>query len=171
MSLYGRLQTKIDQATLSVSLGYREPGKSKDERKHMKSDNQTAPISKTSIWAGRVLSALPVLNLLIASALKLMNHRDAVEGFAKLGFPEGVALKLGILELACTVIYVIPQTSVLGAILLTGYLGGAVVTHVRVGDTFSNIITPVFLGDLVWGGLFLRDLRLGALIRFCGYIR
>lgn len=132
----------------------------------MKSDNQTAPVSKTSIWAGRILSALPVLNLLFASSLKLMNHPTAVDGFAKLGFPEGIALKLGILELACTVIYVIPQTSVLGAILLTGYLGGAVVTHVRVGDPFSNIIAPVFLGALVWGGLFLRDKRLRTLIPF-----
>src|SRR5262245_3153113 len=166
MSLYGRLQTKIDQATSSVSLGDREPGKSKDERKHMKSDNQTAPISKTSIWAGRVLSALPVLNLLFASALKLMNHTTAVDSFAKLGFPEGIGLRIGILELACTVIYVIPQTAVLGAILLTGFLGGAVATHVRAGDPFLNIITPVFLGALVWGGLFLRDKRLRALIPF-----
>lgn len=132
----------------------------------MKSDDQMAPVSKTSIWAGRILSALPVLMLLSSSIMKLMNHPIAVDGFAKFGFPEGIAPKLGILELACTVIYVIPQTSVLGAILLTGYLGGAVVTHVRVGDPFSNIITPVFLGALVWGGLFLRDKRLRALIPF-----
>ena len=84
-----------------------------------------------------------------------------MEGFAHLGLPESLALGLGILELACAVVYVIPQTSVLGAILLTGYLGGATCTHLRVGDPF---FMPVVIGALVWGGLFLRDPRLRALI-------
>jgi len=84
-----------------------------------------------------------------------------VEGFTHLGLPESLAPGLGILELACTIVYVIPQTSVLGAILLTGYLGGATLTNLRVGDAF---FAPILLGVLVWGGLFLRDQRLRALI-------
>jgi hypothetical protein len=130
----------------------------------MKSDTQTPTVSKASLWAGLILSALPALNLLIASSMKLMNHPDATQGFVKFGFPEGIGFKIGMLELACTVVYLIPQTSVLGAILLTGFLGGAVATHVRAGDPFSNIIIPVILGALVWGGLYLRDVRLRALI-------
>jgi hypothetical protein len=136
------------------------------EEKLMQSATQTAPVSKASLWAGRILSALPALNLLSASTLKLMNHPIATESFVKLGYPDGIGLKIGILELACTVVYLIPQTSVLGAILLTGYLGGAVATHVRVGDPFSDMIVPVLIGALVWVGLYLRDGRLRALIPF-----
>lgn len=97
----------------------------------------------------------------MSAVMKLIKPPPVVEGFAHLGFPESLALGLGLLELACAVVYVIPQTSVLGAILLTGYLGGATVTHLRVGDPF---LTPVILGMLVWGGLYLRDPRLRALI-------
>ena len=93
--------------------------------------------------------------------MKLMKPAPVVQGFAHFGYPESLALSIGILELACTVVYVIPRTSVLGAILLTGYLGGATATHVRIGDPF---FVPVGLGVLVWGGLFLRDDRLRALI-------
>ncbi len=98
--------------------------------------------------------------------MKLSQNKTAMEGFVKFGFPEGLAVKLGILELLCTIVYIIPQTSVLGAILMTGYLGGAVVTHLRVGDPIANILTPVLLGVMVWGGLFLRDKRLRELIPF-----
>ncbi|MEK6257563.1 MAG: DoxX family protein [Planctomycetota bacterium] len=127
----------------------------------MSSDTQTAPTSKKLIWAGRVVSALPVLMLTMSAVMKLMKPAPFVEGFAKLGWPEDLALPLGIVELACTILYVIPQTSVLGAILLTGYLGGATATHVRVGDPF---IAPVIVGMVVWLGLFLRDARLRALL-------
>ncbi len=122
---------------------------------------QTHPVSKKTLWAGYIMGALPVLLLLMSAVMKLIKPPPVVEGFAHLGLPESLALALGILELACTVVYLIPQTSVLGAILLTGYLGGATVTHLRVGDPF---FMPVILGMLVWGGLFLRDPRLRALI-------
>jgi ABC-type transport system involved in cytochrome c biogenesis permease component len=80
------------------------------------------------------------------------------------GYPESIILPLGIVLLACTVAYLIPRTSILGAILLTGYLGGAVATHVRAGDTLFSILFPIILGVLIWGGLYLRDARLPALI-------
>ena len=84
-----------------------------------------------------------------------------MEGFVRLGYPESLTLGIGIVELACAVVYVIPQTSVLGAILLTGYLGGATATHVRIGEPF---FMPIVLGVLIWGGLFLREDRLRALL-------
>ena len=99
--------------------------------------------------------------LAMSSAMKFAKPPSVVEGFKHLGLPEDLALGLGLLELACAVVYVIPRTSVLGAILLTGYLGGATVTHLRVGDPF---FMPVILGVLIWGGVFLRDPRLRALI-------
>jgi len=125
---------------------------------------QAAPVSKRALWGGRVLSALPVLMLVMSGAMKLVNPPPVVEEMGRLGYPESLALAVGIVELTCTLIYVIPRTSVLGAILLTGYLGGATATHVRVGDPLGTFIQPVVLGMLVWGGLFLRDPRLRALI-------
>lgn len=127
----------------------------------MQSDAQIAPVSKTMLWTGRVISALPVLLLLFSAAMKFLKPPEVVEGMAHLGYPENLTLGLGITELACTVIYAIPRTSVLGAILLTGYLGGATATHVRIGEPF---FTPIIAGVLVWLGLFLRDPRLRALI-------
>src|SRR5688572_27416476 len=120
----------------------------------MGADTQTASVSKAALWAGRVATALPVLMLLFSGAMKLAKPAPVVEGFTQLGWDERLALGLGILELSCTAIYVIPPTAVLGAILLTGYLGGAVATHVRIGDPF---IAPVILGVLVWLGLYWRD--------------
>ncbi len=122
---------------------------------------QTAPVLKKMLWAGRIMSALPVLMLLFSGVMKLVKPAPVVEGFAHLGYPESLALGLGIVELACAVVYVIPGTAVLGAILLTGYLGGATATHVRIGEPF---FMPIILGVLVWGGLFLRDERLRALL-------
>jgi len=123
-----------------------------------------APVSKKALWAGRILGALPLLMLLPSATMKFLKPPEVIEGFVRLGYPESLALGLGILELACTAVYLVPRTSVLGAILLTGYLGGATATHVRVGDPLSMFIIPVILGVLVWGGLFLRDPRLRALI-------
>jgi uncharacterized membrane protein YphA (DoxX/SURF4 family) len=127
----------------------------------MISDTQVAPVSKKMLWAGLVTSALPVLMLLFSGTMKLVKPTPVVEGFTKFGFPESVVLPLGIVELVCTVLYVIPRTSVLGAILLTGYLGGAIATHVRASEPF---VFQVILGVLVWLGLYLRDERLRALI-------
>lgn len=127
----------------------------------MPSDTQTAPISKKRLWVGRIMSAVPVLMLLFSGVLKLIKPAPVVEEFARLGYPESLALGIGILELACTIVYVIPRTSILGAIVLTGYLGGATATHVRIGDPFFS---PIVVGVLVWGGLFLRDDRLRTLL-------
>ncbi|MGH7229322.1 MAG: DoxX family protein [Nitrospiraceae bacterium] len=127
----------------------------------MLSDTQPAPVSKKMLWAGYIISVLPVLLLLFSGGMKLVKPASVVEGFVRLGYPESLALGIGIVELACAVVYVIPQTSVLGAILLTGYLGGATATHLRIGEPF---FMPIFLGVLIWGGLFLRDHRLRALL-------
>ena len=127
----------------------------------MQPDNQTPTVSKKMLWAGRIMSALPVLGLLFSASMKLIHPPSLDEGFTHLGWPVNLALALGILELACTIVYVIPRTSVLGAILLTGYLGGAIATHVRIGESFLPVI---FMGVLIWGGLFLRDSRLRSLM-------
>ena len=128
----------------------------------MSSGTQMAPISKKRLWAGRIMTALPVLLLLVSGVMKLMKPPSIVQGFAQFGYPEHLILGIGIAEIVCTVVYLIPRTSILGAILLTGYLGGATATHVRVGD--PSFIAPAVLGVLVWGGLFLRDDRLRALL-------
>lgn len=126
---------------------------------------QLVPVSKKRLWAGHILNGLIVTFLLMDSAMKLMKSRVAVEGTIQLGYPESVVVWLGIVLLACTLLYAIPRTSILGAILLTGYLGGAVATHVRVGNPlFSHAFFPVYLGVLLWGGLLLRDNRLRTLI-------
>lgn len=122
---------------------------------------EAKPRSKGLIWTGRVLSTLPVLMLLMSAGMKFAKPPEVIEGFGKLGYSVDLALPLGIVEVACTIMYIVPQTAVLGAILLTGYLGGATATHVRVGDPW---IAPVILGVLVWGGLYLRDARLRALL-------
>lgn len=126
---------------------------------------QPARSSKGLIWTGRVMSALPVLALLMSGVMKLVQPAGMAEGFEKLGFPLHLATGLGIVELTATVSYLIPQTSVLGAILVTGYLGGAIATHVRL-EEFSSVVPPVILGLLVWGGLSLRCKRVRALIPF-----
>jgi len=114
---------------------------------------------------GRIMSALPALFLLVDGVGKLVKPAPVVEGTVQLGYPESVLLGLGIVLIACTVLYAIPRTAILGAILLTGYLGGAVATHVRVGSPlFSHILFPVYVAVLIWGGLYLRDERLRTLI-------
>jgi uncharacterized membrane protein YphA (DoxX/SURF4 family) len=127
----------------------------------MESDIQSAPVSTKMLWAGRIVSALPVLMFIVSGILKLLKLEAVKDQFSKLGWDPNLLLGLGILELICAVIYVIPRTSMLGAILLTGYLGGAIATHVRVGEQF---IMPAVLGVLIWGGLYLRDYRLRALL-------
>ena len=131
----------------------------------MQSDTQTAAVSRSSLWAGRVISALVVLFLLFDAIIKLMRVPAALEGTARLGFSESVVLPLGMVLLACVALYAIPRTSILGAILLTGYLGGAVASNVRVGNPlFGYILFPVYVGVLLWLGLYLRDVRLRILI-------
>ena len=130
----------------------------------MQSDTQTAAIPKKTLWTGRIISALPVLFMLIDGVMKLFKPRVVVEATLQLGYPESIIVSLGIVLLTCTVLYMIPTTSVLGAILLTGYLGGAVATHVRVGQGLFPVLFPVIVGVLIWLGLYLRDDRVRTLI-------
>ncbi|HSS22644.1 MAG TPA: DoxX family protein [Pyrinomonadaceae bacterium] len=120
--------------------------------------------STKMLWAGRILSVLLGLFLVFDAVVKLVKPPFVVEVNAQLGYPEGVIVGLGVVLLVCTVLYLIPRTAILGAILLTGYLGGAVATHVRVGGPFSSIIFPIILGVLLWGALYLRDERLRSML-------
>ena len=129
----------------------------------MHSSIQTAPSSKKALWAGRIISALPALFLLMDVGMKLFKTAPVVEETVRLGYAD-VMFGLGLVLLACIVLYVIPTTAVLGAILLTGYLGGAVASHVRVGEGLFPVFFPVMVGVLVWLGLYLRDVRLRSLI-------
>jgi hypothetical protein len=128
----------------------------------MQSNFQIAPVSRKMLWTGRIISTLPVLLLLFSASMKFAKPPAAVDGFKKFGYPEHLLLPLGIVEVSCTIIYLIPRTSVLGAILLTGYLGGATATHVRVSD--PSFVMPLLCGVLVWLGLFLREKRLRSLL-------
>lgn len=119
-------------------------------------------VSRKMLWAGRIVSALPVLMMVLSGALKLAGGTQMLKDWAAFGYPRTALVPIGAVELACALLYVIPRTSVLGAILVTGYLGGAVATHVRV----SQVVWPgpALLGVLAWLGLFLRDPRLRALL-------
>jgi hypothetical protein len=130
----------------------------------MQPDTQTVPVSKTRLWAGRIMSALPVLFCLVDGGMKLVKPPIVVTSTLQLGYPESVILPIGIVLILCTLLYIIPRTSVLGAILLTGYLGGAVATHVRVGSGAFPIVFPIIFGVLIWGGLWLRDEQVRVLI-------
>jgi hypothetical protein len=129
----------------------------------MPSHVQSTPPSKAAHWTGYVITALPVILLLLSAVMKFSDSAPVSRGFVHYGIPARIVVPIGIAELVCTVIYLIPCTSVLGAILLSAYLGGATFTNLRVGDSF---IGPVIVGVLLWGGLFLRDTRLRALIPF-----
>jgi DoxX-like family len=130
----------------------------------MQSNAQIANVSKGMLWTGRVLSGLMALFFVFDGVGHLMKPAPVVEAFARLGYPLSASVGIGLLALICTAIYVTPRTSVLGAILLTGYLGGAVSTHVRAGSTLFETIFPVILGVLVWAGIFVRDTELRHLI-------
>ncbi len=126
---------------------------------------QMIEIPKKTILAGRVMSGLVVAFLLADAVMKLMKLPAVVEGSAKLGYPEDTVFGIGLTLLVSVALYVWPMTAILGAILLTGYLGGAVATHVRVHDpVFTHMLFPVYFGVLLWGGLYLRELRLRSLI-------
>jgi hypothetical protein len=125
----------------------------------------TQDIGKGSRWAGYIISALPALFLLLDAVGKLIKPEPVIKGTIELGYQESVIVPLGVLLLVCTIIYLIPKTAVLGAILLTGYLGGTVATHVRIGNPlFTHTLFGVYLGILLWLGLYLRDARLRELV-------
>jgi DoxX-like family len=123
------------------------------------------PKTKTQVRVGLVISAIPVLFLLFDSVIKLAVIEPVVVSMTQLGYPVSLAVTLGIIELACLALYVYPRTSLLGAVLLTGYLGGAVATHVRIGSPLlSHVLFPLYIAALLWGGLYLLDARLRALL-------
>lgn len=122
-----------------------------------------------ALWTGRGLSALAVLFLFLDSLGKLLEVPPVVAGSQQLGYPASTVFPIGVVLLLCVAAYVIPSTSVLGAVLLTGFLGGAVATHVRVEDPlFSHTLFPTYVALFVWGGLYLRDPRVRALLPWDG---
>ena len=122
---------------------------------------ESGPQSSGRLWAGRILTALPVLFLLFDVIIHFMKPAPVVAGFEQLGYPLSLAVPLAIIELVCLVLYVIPRTSVLGAVFLTGYLGGAVASNLRIGAPLvSTILFPIYVALFLWGGLYLRDARL-----------
>ena len=133
----------------------------------MQTAGSPGPTSTKSVWAGRIISGLITAFMIFDAVIHLMKPEPVVEGFAKLNFPLRLAVPLGIVELFCILLYVIPSTSILGAILLTGYLGGAVAIQLPTGNPFfGEILFPVYIGVFLWGGIYLRDARLRALIPF-----
>ncbi len=131
----------------------------------MERDSRAAGSSKRMIWTGRIISALVALMFTFDGVGHLMKPPQVVEAFARLGYPLSASVGLGALLLISTAIYVTPRTSILGAILLTGYLGGAVSTHVRAGSSLFETVFPVIFGVLVWLGLYLRDAKLRELVQ------
>ena len=123
-------------------------------------------ISKQRLWAGRIVSGLAAVFFLVDGVMKLFKPAPVLEAMVKLQYPESTIIGIGIVLTACTLLYVFQRTAVLGAILLTGYLGGAVATHVRASGTWFEILFPVIFGAFTWGGLWLRDGRLRSLVPF-----
>jgi hypothetical protein len=117
-------------------------------------------------WTGLTLSGLSAAFLLFDASIKLVKSQPVIDSFAQLGYPDQLARGIGLLELACLALYLIPRTAPLGALLLTGFLGGAISTHLRVGDPWlSHTLFPIYVALLLWGGLYLRDQRPRALLR------
>ena len=126
-----------------------------------------APVTKTRRIAGAVLTAIVALFLTFDTVLKVLKLAPAIDGTTALGYPANRVFPIGVIELVCLVLYLIPRTAVLGAILLTGYLGGAIATHVRIGSPLlSHTLFPIYVAVMIWGGLFLREPRLRDLVPF-----
>ena len=124
-----------------------------------------APSRRTakSVIAGRVITGIALAFMTFDVSMKLAQVKEAIEGTAQLGFDTSIVLPLGLIQLACLILYVIPRTAPLGATLLTAYLGGAVAIHVRLGNPmFTHILSPVYVAIFLWGGLYLRDARVRA---------
>ena len=131
----------------------------------MRRTNSVDGRSALARWSGHVITGLAVLFLLFDISVKLLVNEAAVQSTADLGWPAHHLLTLGVIEIACLVVYLIPRTAPLGAILWTGYLGGAIATHLRLDNPlFSHILFPIYIAALLWGGLFLRDARVRALL-------
>lgn len=123
--------------------------------------------SSATVWTARILRGLAVLFLTFDTVIKLVQAAPAVQGTTELGYAASLVLPIGLIELVCLVLYLLPPTTVLGAVLFTGYLGGAIATHVRLGNPlFSHVLFPVYIALLLWGGLYLQEPRLRALFPF-----
>jgi amino acid transporter len=130
-------------------------------------DFTATAVSKKGLWTGRILSGLAILFLAFDGITKVMKAPAVVQASAQMGYPLRLIPVIGIVLLVCTAVYAIPRTSILGAVLLTGYLGGAVEAQLRAGNPlFAETLFPVYFSVLIWGGLFLRDRRLRALLPF-----
>jgi DoxX-like protein len=119
--------------------------------------------ARTVSWTGRTLSGLVIAFMVLDGVIHILKPAPVVDAFAQLGFPLRLAIGIGIVELVCTALYAIPRTAVLGALLLTGYLGGAIATQLRAGAGWFPTIFPLIIAALLWGGLALRDARVRAL--------
>jgi len=118
-------------------------------------------VSRTSLWTGRIVTGIISFLLAMDAGLKVFMLGPAVEGTAQLGYPPNIVFPLGLIQAVSLVLYLIPRTSVLGAVLWTGYLGGAVATHVRLDNPlFTHTLSPIYVAIMLWGGLWLRDRRL-----------
>lgn len=121
--------------------------------------------SKAALWGARITTGISVAFLLFDASFKLFATPEAIEGTTALGYSADVLLPLALVQLACLILYVVPRTAILGALLWTGYLGGAIATHVRVGNPlFSHTLFPIYVAVLLWAGLWLRDQRVRALL-------
>lgn len=123
----------------------------------MQTEIQTATASGKLLWTGRILSILAVLFMLFDAVGHLLKPAPVVQAFLQLGIPLSLSVDLGIIQLLCVLVYVIPRTAILGAVLITGYLGGAVAIHMRVGNPLFECIFPIIIATFFWAGLFLRD--------------
>jgi len=131
----------------------------------MTSPANTSSVGKKRLVAGYVLTVLVALFLTFDTVIKVLKLAPAVQGTTKLGYPASAVLWIGLIELVCLTLYLVPRTSVLGALLLTGYLGGAIATHVRLGSPLlSRTLFPIYVALLLWGGLYLRETRLRELV-------
>ncbi len=124
-------------------------------------------VGKKRLMAGYVLTGLVALFLTFDTILKVLRLAPAIQGTTALGYPADAVLPIGMVELVCLVLYLVPQTAVLGAVMLTGYLGGAIATHVRIGSPLlSHTLFPIYVALMAWGGLYLRETRLRELVPF-----
>ena len=133
----------------------------------MESNTATTQASRGRLWTARVLSGIAILFMLFDATIHLMVIQPVVDSFNQLGYPVDLAVTLGIIELACLVLYVVPRSSIFGAILLTGYLGGAIAIQLRIhAQVLSTTLFPVYVGVMVWGGIYLRDDLLSRIIPY-----
>jgi hypothetical protein len=131
------------------------------EERHMESASQTASLSKKMLWTGIIISALPSILFIVTGVFPFINPAAAQAGTAHMGYPASVGVVISVLEIGCVILYMIPQTSVLGAVLLTGYLGGATASHIRIGEP---PLLPLVVAAFVWLGIYLREPRLRAVL-------